>query len=73
MPFASEAAVTWGRILARLGRNQEQVRRLAIDAQIAATAEVAKLTIATRNTRDFERLGITTLVNPFDPRQTEST
>jgi predicted nucleic acid-binding protein len=43
------------------------VRRLAIDAQIAGTAEVADLTIATRNTVDFERLGVAALFNPFAP------
>ncbi len=38
---------------------------LAIDAQIAATAEIASLTLCTRNVRDFARLGITDLVDPF--------
>lgn len=68
LSFGDDAALAWGRFLARLRRDQEQVRRLAIDAQIAATAEVAGLTIATRNIADFERLGITALLNPFDPR-----
>jgi toxin FitB len=67
LPFGSEAALVWGRLLARLKRDQEQVRRLAIDAQIAATAEVARLLIATRNARDFECLGFAALVNPFEP------
>lgn len=38
---------------------------LSMDAMIAATAQVNGLTIATRNTRDFEMLGFAT-VNPFD-------
>jgi predicted nucleic acid-binding protein len=67
LPFGSDAALVWGRLLARLKRDQEQVRRLAIDAQIAATAEVARLSIATRNVRAFERLGFDGLLNPFEP------
>jgi predicted nucleic acid-binding protein len=67
LPFGSDAALVWGRFLAGLKRDQEQVRRLAIDAQIAATAEVAQVFVATRNTRDFERLGFAAVVNPFEP------
>lgn len=37
---------------------------LARDAMIAATAKVHNLVVVTRNTRDFELLGIETL-NPF--------
>ena len=37
---------------------------LAQDAMIAATAKVHNLVVVTRNTRDFELLGIETL-NPF--------
>jgi toxin FitB len=36
------------------------------DAMIAATALVHGLTVATRNLRDFDRLGVATF-NPFDP------
>lgn len=71
LPFGSEAALAWGRLLAHFRRDQEQVRRLAIDAQIAATAEVAGLTVATRNTGDFERLGVSALADPFDPHAAE--
>lgn len=38
---------------------------LIVDALIAATADFHGLTIATRNVRDFEALGVT-VVNPFD-------
>lgn len=38
---------------------------LIVDALIAATAEVHNLTVATRNVRDFEALGVA-VVNPFD-------
>lgn len=36
-----------------------------IDKQIAATALVCKLTVVTRNTRDFAGIGARVL-NPFD-------
>ena len=38
--------------------------RLALDAMIAATADVHSLTVVTRNGRDFKTLGVKT-VNPF--------
>ena len=38
---------------------------LLIDALIAATAEVHGLTVATRNVRDFEALGVK-VINPFE-------
>ena len=40
---------------------------LIADAMIAAIAKVNGLTLATRNTRDFERFKIE-LVNPFNYR-----
>ena len=36
------------------------------DALIAATALVNGLTVVTRNTKDFEQIGVT-LINPFFP------
>jgi hypothetical protein len=48
---------------AQLMRNQSKA--LIEDAMIAATAKVNRLTVATRNSRDFERLGVA-LVNPFE-------
>ncbi len=41
---------------------------LAEDAFIAATAIVHRLTVATRNVRDFKSLGVET-VNPFEGRR----
>jgi toxin FitB len=63
--FGAEAAIVWGRLMARLGGNREDERRLAIDGQIAAIADVASLDICSRNVRDFERFGITSVFNPF--------
>lgn len=54
---AAEARVT-----AFLMRRQSQ--ELITDAMIAATAITNGLTVATRNTRDFERFGVA-IVNPF--------
>jgi hypothetical protein len=51
------------RITAHLMRGQSG--DLLIDAMIAATALVNGLTVATRNTRDFERFGVA-LINPFE-------
>jgi toxin FitB len=49
----------WARLIDRRSKD------LIIDALIAATAQVHGLTVATRNTRDFEALGVVT-VNPFE-------
>lgn len=51
-------AESWGRICAGLTPP-------TVDSLIAATAAVHGLTVATRNTRDFERMGVETH-NPFD-------
>lgn len=65
LSFDAKAAIAWGRLLHRLRGNRQEERLLAIDAQIAAIAEVASLTLCSRNVRDFERLGVTTVVDPF--------
>jgi hypothetical protein len=58
IPFDAAAA----REAARLMNKNSMV--LLADAMIAATARVNGLTVATRNTRDFERFAVP-LVNPF--------
>ncbi|HBL30347.1 MAG TPA: VapC toxin family PIN domain ribonuclease [Acidobacteria bacterium] len=49
-------AVLWGEIMARGRRAGRPVG--AMDAFFAATAEAHAMTLVTRNTRDFEALGI---------------
>jgi len=61
LPFDSAA----GREAARLLHKQPV--HLMADAIISAIAKVNGLTLATRNTRDFERFNVP-LVNPFDYR-----
>ena len=63
LAFDAAAAIAWGRILQRLRGNREAELRLAVDAQIAAIAETADLTVCSRNRRDFEQLGVAV----FDP------
>jgi predicted nucleic acid-binding protein len=58
LPLDARAA----REAARMMHGQSKV--LIEDAMVAAIAKVNGLTIATRNTRDFERFGVS-LVNPF--------
>ncbi len=65
LSFDAQAAIAWGRLLDRLRGNRQEERLLSEDAQIAAIAEVASLTLCSRNVRDFERLGVTAIVNPF--------
>lgn len=65
LPLDTETAIVWGRLLQSLRGNRQDERLLAIDAQIAATAEVASLTLCSRNVRDFARLGVKDIVNPF--------
>ena len=48
---------------ARLKRRRSDA--LIEDAMIAATAKVHRLTVATRNVRDFRKLGVA-LFNPFE-------
>ena len=65
LEFGEPQAMAWGRLRARTERQGST--RSAVDLQIAATAEVAGLSLATRNIRDFENLGIT-LVDPWTAR-----
>jgi len=66
LPFDGRAAIAWGRILKSLSGSRAEERLLAIDAQIAATAEVASLRLCSRNIKDFERLGVSEVFNPFE-------
>jgi toxin FitB len=66
LSFDARAAIVWGRMLRRFAGNRTEERLFVIDAQIAATAEAASLRLCTRNVRDFERLGISEVFNPFE-------
>lgn len=62
LPFDHATAVVWGQLMGdgdRAGRP-----RPAIDAQLAATALRHRLAVVTRNTADFEGLGIT-VIDPW--------
>lgn len=62
LPVDAETADLWGRIMMR-GRSAGRPVS-SMDAFIAATAERHDLTLVTRNTSDFEALGIR-LLNPW--------
>jgi predicted nucleic acid-binding protein len=65
LPIDAATANAWGRIVARreaLGRPIG-----TMDAFIAATAQVHKLTLATRNQSDFES-SVDSIVNPWSIR-----
>jgi hypothetical protein len=66
LPFNRQAAIAWGRLLRRFSGNRVEERLLVVHAQIAATAEVVSLRLCSRNVRDFERLGISEVFNPFE-------
>jgi toxin FitB len=58
LPMHGGAFRCWARLM------HEKPAELIADAMIAATAAVNNLTVATRNLRDFERLGVPAF-NPF--------
>ena len=62
--WVDHPAIVW--MLRRFAGNRTEERLFVIDAQIAATAEAASLRLCTRNVRDFERLGISEVFNPFE-------
>ncbi len=62
LAFDREAALVWGKMLGDADRAGRP--RPAIDAQIAAIAIRHGLAIATRNTRDFDGLGVD-VVDPW--------
>jgi predicted nucleic acid-binding protein len=57
LAFDAEAAQVWGRLRVPDPNN-------ALDKQIAAIALVNDMTVVTRNTKDFEGIGLS-LMNPF--------
>ena len=61
IPMDADMFREWARLME--GRSDQ----LLEDAMIAATARIRKLTVATRNVRDFKGLAVEVL-NPFTPR-----
>lgn len=60
IPVDEAAFREWARLRYR------QSEDLTYDAMIAAVAVVNRLTVVTRNVRDFEQLGVP-VINPFEP------
>ena len=63
LDFDRETALVWGRIKGTT--NRVGLVRPDLDAQIAATALVHGLTVATRNVNDMAHAGVA-VVNPFE-------
>jgi predicted nucleic acid-binding protein len=61
LPVNQRIADVWGRIVARCASDGKPIN--VIDAFLAATAEVHRLTLVTRNVRDFTVLK--TVLNPW--------
>ena len=59
IPMDAPAFREWARLM------EGKSDHLFEDAMIAATARIRRLTVATRNTKDFASLGVK-LFNPFD-------
>ena len=59
LPMNADPFREWARL-----KHRHSDTRLE-DAMIAATASVHRLTVETRNVRDFDQLGVD-LLNPFD-------
>ena len=59
LPMDAPTFREWARLMHRKSDT------ITEDAMIAATAIVSRLTVATRNVRDFDRLGVD-LQNPFE-------
>ena len=63
LPWEATISRRWAALVVELRRKGETVPLL--DGMIAATALQHDLTVATRNTRDFQKTGVKTL-NPFE-------
>ena len=63
IPISESIAIKWGSIQATMELRGTPIP--AIDALIVATSLVNNLTLVTRNTKDFENIGIP-LINPWD-------
>ena len=64
LPFDSEAAKAYGRIMEQQRRVGRPVATL--DSQIAAICLSQDMTVVTRNARDFEASGLIDVLNPWD-------
>ena len=64
LPFDYQAAKEYAMIIADKSRTGRPIR--VEDAQIAAIAGTADLTLATRNTKDFLNISGLELVNPWE-------
>jgi predicted nucleic acid-binding protein len=62
LPWDAAVSQRWAALVVDLKRKGQNVPLL--DGMIAATALQNNLTVATRNTRDFQKTGVKT-VNPF--------
>ena len=62
LPFDAEAATIWGDLLAVGDRSGLSLP--AVDAQMAAIARRHRMTVVTRNVRDFSLMGVP-LLNPW--------
>ena len=66
LPVDAAVAVTWGRIQGEAER--AGLKLPVIDSLLAASAEVHRFILATRNVVDFDRCGASVL-NPWDARE----
>jgi len=64
LPLDVPVMITWGALVARVEAGGKQIP--VIDSLLAATAAQHGLTLATRNVRDFQPIGIS-IVNPWEP------